>query len=243
MKLIRLFGIAILAMGMTMASCSIEDGKDGINGIDGADGQDGINGADGQNGQDGASGEDGADGQDGAGLGDLAKYGAITLNLSGTRPDGIAFEDSAIYQFTPIDPDDFDEYNIVTITQVGNDTEYYFNFRRFFSIPEGTYTTTYLDWELSVTNLGEQTENIDSVIIYIKHGIIGDDYKYFMVNQEFESGGAGISEMVFSNLAFDPNAANRLSFSYSFTVDAANNSSGNELSVSGTVDINLLEKL
>lgn len=247
MKFIKLLGIAVLALGVSMTSCSIEDGKDGVDGIDGVDGQDGLNGADGQDGADGADGldgapgQDGADGQDGVGLEELAKYGFLTLELSGTRPDNIPFEDSSIFQYSPIDPDDFDEYNIVTITPVGNDTEYFFNFRRFLSSPEGTYTINYIDWELRVTNLGEQTESIQSVVFDYKYGVVGDDYKYFMLDETYESGGAGISEMVFTNLTFDPNAGNHLSFEYAFTVAAANNGSGNELSISGTVDINLLE--
>jgi len=247
MKLIKLFGIAVLALGVTMTSCSIEDGKDGIDGIDGRDGQDGLNGADGQDGADGADGVNGLDGApgqdgiDGLGLEELAKYGFITLELSGTRPDNLPFEDSASYRFSPIDPDDFDIYNIVTITQVGNDTEYFFNFRRFLSSPEGTYTINYMDWELTVVNLGQETESVGDVVIALKHGVIGDDYKYFMINDEYESGGAGISEMTFTDLAFDPNAGNHLSFSYAFTVNGANNSSGNDLSISGMVDVNLLE--
>lgn len=244
MKLIRLFGIAMLLLGMGMTSCSIEDGKDGIDGIDGVDGQDGLNGIpgqDGADGQDGAPGQDGADGKDGAGLEELAKYGFITLELSGTRPDNLPFEDSAIYQFSPIDPDDFDEYNIVIITQNGDDTQYFFNFRRFLSSPENTYTINYIDWELTVNNLGQETESVQDVVFTYKHGVIGDDYKYFMLNDEYVSGGAGVSEMVFTDMVFDPNAGNHLTFSYAFTVDAVNNDSGHELSVSGTVDINLLE--
>lgn len=244
MKLIKLFGIAVLALGMAMTSCSIEDGKDGVDGIDGQDGQDGLNGADGQDGADGEDGEpgqDGANGLNGVGLEGLAKYGFLTLELSGTRPDNVAFEDSSIFRYSPIDPDDFDEYNIVIITQNGNDTEYFFNFRRFLSSPEGTYTINYIDWELRVTNLGEQTESIQSVVFDYKYGVVGDDYKYFMLDETYESGGVGVSEMTFTDLTYDPNASNHLTFSYAFSVAAANNGSGNELSVSGTVDINLLE--
>ncbi len=222
MKLIKLFGIAVLALGVTMTSCSIEDGKDGVDGIDGADGKKGH-------------------GLDGVGLEELAKYGFLTLELSGTRPDNIPFEDSAIYRYSPIDPDDFDEYNIVIIAQNGNDTQYFFNFRRFLSSPEGTYTINYIDWELTVVNLGEETENIESVVFDFKHGVVGDDYKYFMLDDTYESGGVGVSEMTFTDLTFDPNAGNHLTFSYAFSVAAANNGSGNDLNVSGTVDINLLE--
>tara|TARA_R110002020_G_scaffold239549_2_gene452084 strand:+ start:328 stop:909 length:582 start_codon:yes stop_codon:yes gene_type:complete len=46
-----------------LASCSPEDGRDGINGIDGMDG---VNGVDGVNGADGINGVDGVDGTPGS---------------------------------------------------------------------------------------------------------------------------------------------------------------------------------
>ncbi len=249
MKFIKLLGIAVLALGVSMTSCSIEDGKDGVDGIDGVDGQDGLNGADGKDGADGQQGPPGQDGQDGqdgqngaVGLEEMIKYGAVTLDLSGTRPDGVVFEDSATFRFTPIDADDFDSYNIVSSTQMGDDIEYNFAFRRFYSSPDGTYNINFIQWELVVINPGQETQNVQSATVTINnYGVIGDDNKYFMVDNVFASGGAGVSEMVFTDMVFDPNAGNHLTFSYAFTVDAANNDSGNELSVSGTVDINLLE--
>src|SRR5690606_22145108 len=127
-KLIKLFGTAELALGVAMTSCSIEDGKDGVDGIDGRDGQDGLNGADGQDGadgEDGAPGQDGADGKDGAGLEEMAQYGAVTMLLTGTRPDNVPFEQTTSFKFTPLDPEDFFQYNILTTTQIGDDTEYF----------------------------------------------------------------------------------------------------------------------
>ena len=113
-KLIRItcaIGL-LVAMGSLTTSCSVEDGIDGTNGIngtngadgidglngadgadgaDGVDGTDGVDGADGADGVAGANGSDGVDGEDGVGLNDLAKFGAISMNLSGTRPDEVEF--------------------------------------------------------------------------------------------------------------------------------------------------------
>lgn len=244
MRLNKLLGLFILCTGLTLTSCSIEDGKDGIDGIDGLDGKDGANGQDGAPGQDGAAGQDGANGEDGVGLDEMAQYGAVTLNLSGTRPDGIPFEDSTVFKFTPIDATDFGNYNILTATPMGDDIEYFFNFRRFYSSPDGTYNTTFVDWEVTVINPGQATQNIESVVINInKYGVIGADNKYFVIQDTYETGGEGVSEIVIPDMGFDPNSGNHLSFSYTLIVDGANNSSQNELNVSGTVDVHLLEEI
>ena len=263
MKIFKLLYLALLCLSISLVSCTGEDGKDGIDGIDGVDGKDGANGmdgVDGTNGQDGADGQDGVDGtngadgqdgqdgadgqdgQNGAGFDEMTKYGEVISTLSGTRPDGIPFEDMATFKFTPIDADDFDSYNIVSSTQIGDDMEYDIAFRRFYSSPDGTYNINFIQWELVVLNLGQETQNVQSATLTINnYGVIGDDNKYFMVDDVYASGGAGVSEMAFTDMVFDPNAGNHLTFSYSFTVDVANNDSGHELSVSGTVDVNLLE--
>ncbi|MDF0714640.1 collagen-like protein [Muricauda sp. 334s03] len=70
MKNLKLFSMAILAMAITLASCS---GSDGEQGIPGEDGTDGINGVDGADGNDGADGADGISCWDlnGNGVGDI----------------------------------------------------------------------------------------------------------------------------------------------------------------------------
>lgn len=244
MRLNKLLGLTFLFLGLTLTSCSIEDGKDGINGIDGLDGKDGANGQDGTPGQDGAPGQDGSNGEDGVGLDELTKYGFVTLDLSGKRPDGIAFEDSTIFRFTPINASSYPNYNIVEATQNGDDVQYFFNFRRFYSSPDDTYNTTFMDWEVTVDNPDQATENIISVVLVLnRYGIVGPDNKYFVIQDKYETGGDGVSEIVIPDMTFDPNSGNHLTFSYSFTVEGTNNDSGNFLNVSGTVDVNLLEEI
>jgi Collagen triple helix repeat (20 copies). len=217
MRLNKLLGLSILCIGLTLTSCSIEDGKDGIDGIDGLDGKDGANGQDGASGEDGAPGEDGAagqDGEDGVGINSLAEYGWVSLELSGTRPDEIAFEESSVFLFTPNDPEDWEDYNIVEITPIGSDTEHFFNFRRYLSTPNTDVNNNFVDWEVSILNLGEQSESIQSIKVFIKHGILDTDNKYFMINDEYQSGGTGVSEMVITDLTFNPEDRYHLFFNY-----------------------------
>ena len=236
MKLVRLFSAAILAMSISLISCSGEDGKDGINGVDGIDGKDGLNG------QDGKNGLDGQDGQNGEGFDEMIRYGSVTLNLSGTRPDGVAFEDTNTFKFTPSDGDFFNNNNQLNITDLGNnDMGYYFTFTRFLTTPDDVYSESSIFWELDMINIGEE---IQKASVYLNnYAIIGDDNKYFTMSNYFGSGNNGVSDFQFTDLTFDAEDNNHLTFSYSFEVLAAYNDSANDLTVSGTVDVYLLEEI
>jgi len=59
MKTIKFFAYTFFALSLVLASCSAEDGEDGINGEDGAMGVSGTNGEDGEMGVSGTDGEDG----------------------------------------------------------------------------------------------------------------------------------------------------------------------------------------
>ncbi|MBR9853669.1 MAG: collagen-like protein [Algicola sp.] len=248
MKNSILFKCALLILCISFNSCLVQDGEDGVDGtdgkdgIDGVDGQNGLNGQDGQDGSPGPSGPQGESGNDGAGLDEMAQYGSIVLNLNGTRPDNIAFTDNTEFKFLGLDGEDFVLYNIVIPTVMGDDTQYFFNFRRFLTSPDGTYNPTFFDWEVTITNPGEATETVDLIVTTLNnYGVIGEDNKYFLLDDGYDSNGIGISNMQLTNIVFEPENGNHLSFSYSFTVDGANNGSGNELNVSGEVDVYLFE--
>ncbi|MEM9361205.1 MAG: hypothetical protein AAGA43_01165 [Bacteroidota bacterium] len=55
-----------------------------------------------------------------------------------------------------------------------------------------------------------------------------------------EENSEGVSDFEFSDLTFDLET-NNLTFSYSLTVDGDNNGTGNELNISGTADVIILE--
>nr|WP_293296598.1 hypothetical protein [Allomuricauda sp.] len=257
MKISKLFGIGLLTISVSLTSCSDgEDGAPGLSGISCWDtNADGINDADedinqdgefnaldcqGLNGQDG---EDGMDGTDGEGFDEMSQFGSISLNLSGTRPDGEAFEDSAVFKYAGLDGDFPEGGGNTMIIQEGQDfTTYPFRIFRFLTTPDDDVNKSFTGLSLVFSNLGEAGESLlFGEFILNKYTVIGDDYKYFVMTDSYQSGANGTSEFEFTDLTFDAENNNHLTFSYSFSVDAANNDSGNELNVSGEVDVYLFE--
>ncbi|WP_421807957.1 hypothetical protein [Flagellimonas sp.] len=262
MKINKLFGLPLLVLTLCLTSCS--DGEDGASGLSGIScwdiNGDGINDADedinqdgqfnaldcqGLNGQDGADGMDGTDGTDGEGFDELTQFGSITVNLSGTRPDGETFEDSAVFKFAGLDGGFFDDGGNTMLIEEGPDfTAYSFGIFRFLTAPDDSVNRSFTGFSLVFSNLGEADESLLLGSLSInEYTVIGDDYKYFVMTDSFQSGANGTSEFEFTDLSFDRENNNNLSFSYSFEVLAANNSTGNPLTVSGEVDVYLLEKI
>jgi hypothetical protein len=259
MKISKLFGIGLLTISVSLTSCSDgEDGAPGLSGISCWDTNgDGINDAEedinqdgefnaldcqGLNGQDG---EDGMDGSDGEGFDEMSQFGSISLNLSGTRPDGEAFEDSAVFKFAGLDGGFFDDGGNTILIEEGQDfIAYSFGIFRFLTAPDDSVNRSYSGLSLVFSNLGEADESLLLGILSLnEYAVIGDDYKYFVMTDSFQSGANGTSEFEFTNLTFDRENNNHLSFSYTFTVAANANSTGHELAVSGEVDVYLLEKI
>ena len=241
MKITKLLSFALLALSISMVSCSGEDGTDGINGIDGVDGQDGING---QDGADGENGTDGQDGTDGVGFDEMTQFGAMTMTLSGTRPDGVAFEDTNTFKFTALEANSL-LYNSVTIDDSDVDnTLYTFQVKRYLTAPDDVINSSSISFSLEFVNLGEPTEELlsGSFDIY-SYAVVGDDNKFFQMYDLFENGGVGVSDFEFTDLVFDAADNNHLTFSYSFMATAAANDTDHELTVSGDVDVYLLEPI
>jgi len=204
----------------------------------GMDGADGANGVDGENGTNGNNGENGVDG---VGLEDMIKFGFIEVELQGTRPDGDAFTDNQIFRYTPVDGDDIDTYNSVVSNNQGNDIVYQFELRRFLSTPDEVYQIAFADISLSITKPEQLPLVFNQASLQINnYAVIGSDNKYFVLDDQYENNGAGVTDFVLSDISFDT-VTNNLQFSYSFTVDAANNDSNNELNISGNVDVFVLE--
>lgn len=218
-----------------------QDGE--FNALDcrGMDGTNGTNGENGTNGVDGGNGTDGENGTDGIGLEDMIKFGFIEVELQGTRPDGDAFTDNQIFRYTPVDGDDIDTYNSVVSNNQGNDIVYQFELRRFLSTPDEVYQIAFADISLSITKPGQLPLVFNQASVQINnYAVIGNDNKYFVLDDQYEDNGAGVTDFVLSDVSFDT-VTNNLQFSYSFAVDAANNDSNNELNISGNVDVFVLE--
>ena len=216
----------LLALSLGTVSCS--DGEDG------AQGPQGISGEIGDTGQQGEVGENGADGANGAGYDELTQYGYITMNISGTRPDGVPFEDTATFKFTTAENpiSNFSEWDDVT----------YFDTERFLSTPDHVYQNSHIYLSLAILNFQEEGMEMGFETFGLSdYPVVGEDHKYFILNANdnnlinFES--------IIENFTFDSSDRNHATYSYSFAIPAANNSSGHELQVSGEVDVYLLEEL
>ncbi|GLU42656.1 collagen-like protein [Allomuricauda sp. NBRC 101325] len=230
MKLVRIFSIALIAMSITLVSCSGEDGEQGPPGKNGNDGAPGLNGDNGAPGQDGA---------DGLGFDELTQYGSISLNLEGVRSDGVAFTDASSFKFNPAQFGDL-QTNEVSITEpVLDQTLHDFDILRFLSAPDNSYQDTYIYMDPSIINIGQDTETInDFNFLLTSYPVIGEDNKYFVLTLFYPA----LQNLELTDLAFDE-ADNHLTYSFAFDVAAIDNATGNTLSVSGSVDVYVLEKI
>ncbi|MBS9462377.1 hypothetical protein KIM67_08150 [Flagellimonas sp. 389] len=236
MKLFRLCTIAICALALCTISCS--DGEDGTDGIDGIEGKDGDNGSNGTN------GVNGQNGQDGVGFDELTKFGDITVQLVGTRPDDEPFSDSKTYRFAPVEAGVLNSTNDVQIFPFGGGATYQFQIARFYANPDDIHNDNFISFYILINNVGEEDESLLNATITINNHAVIDDGKFFIMNDFFSSGMPNtlIPEFEFSDMAFDPDT-NHLSFAYRLLATADGNSSENDLTVTGAVDVTLLEQI
>ncbi|TAI46999.1 hypothetical protein [Flagellimonas allohymeniacidonis] len=234
MKLPKLCLLALMAVTLCLTSCTGEDGADGIPGMDGAPGATGATGA---------TGDMGATGENGVGFDELTKYGHIGLKLEGTRPDNVAFQDSTAFKFYSVSGEYMYYINNLSISEEGEDITHDFDFQRFLSAPDDVYQSSYIYFDLVITNLGESDEVIDYLEIEINgYTVLGQDNKYFVIDDIHRLGDIGVTDFVLTDLVFD-DETNHLTFSYSLNVDAENNDSENDLSISGEVDVIVFEEI
>ena len=164
------------------------------------------------------------------------------MSLDGTRPDGLPFTNSEVFRFTPVDGDDLSDYN--AMYRSGDDLDFYV--ARYLSSPDDTMQDTYVEFNLYVTDAGLPTETISLEDFDIQdYAVIADDLTYFVMDDYFrlyDPISWGISNISVTNYSFD-DTTNRLRFDYSFVVDGVNNDSDNELTITGTVDVLVLEEI
>lgn len=202
------------------------------------DGEDGADGLTGEKGIDGTNGNDGVNGENGAGFDELVKYGSIKLTLTGTRPDNVAFTDISEFKFTPVEAEDLDHTNSVFKTNSSTS----FKLLRFLSAPDDVFQEATTGINFVVNNPGEDTQSIDFSLLITNYAIISNDNKYFVMNNYFNGNGSGVTNFNITNYNFNEET-NELTFSFSFNVDGLNNSTGNDLTASGEVDVKVLERI
>ncbi len=228
MKTMKNFFLRTIVIGVLgLLSTNCEDGDIGPAGQDGIVGVDGVDGANGQN---------GTNGQNGVGFDELAKFGSITLTLEGTRPDNVPFTKTDVFKFTGVEDIDFD--NDVEIEE--NSLE--FSIVRTLSAPDGDFQGSEIDVFLVLTNLGEADEIIEFGLFVDDYTMIFDDLTYFGFTGDFANDQIGVTNFSMTNFNFD-DETNAVTFSFSFNVDAANNDTGNDLTISGEVDVIVVEDI
>ena len=203
-------------LGIVLSNCEGEDG---------AVGPAGENGIDGTNGTDGT---DGTNGINGVGFDELAKYGNITLTLEGTRPDNDeAFTDTLEFNFYQTG------YNNWINTEEGYIE---FDFTRFLDVPNSNYQGSSLNLNLEISNPGEENQEIELHTDINNYPLVLDDLSYFNIRGNYYKSSSETSNFSITNYTFDE-ATNNLSFSFSFDIDGSDNDTGNDLIVSGEVNV------
>ncbi|WP_308993103.1 hypothetical protein QLS71_008760 [Mariniflexile litorale] len=207
--------ILIACLGLFLTSC--EDGADGINGENGINGEPGINGENGEN---------------GLGFDDLVNYGSVTVNVAGTRFDDVPFTQEREFRFLPSDYGGNDVYF--------DDSDIVFGVARFFnSFDAGHSNSIYA--QLEVQDAGLETQSFHFQISFAGFSVVSEDLKYFEFYDYYSSNNSDVSNFSITNYSFN-DTTNRIT--YSFTMDIEeDNTTGNPLTISGTVDAIVLENL
>jgi hypothetical protein len=197
--------------------------------------EDGTNGIDGTNGTNGTAGTNGTNGQ---GFDELAKYGSISTTLTGKRPDGVAFTQETKFKFTPT------EYpgNANAVSKNGNDL--YFNLKRFLATPDSQNhdDESFSRLSLNVTDAGLPTRHFELNTTLNSLSIISSDLKYFTLWNSWSSNDTAITNFTVPSYSYNDQTKN-LKFTFSYTVAADSNDTRNDLTVTGSVDVIVLEEI
>lgn len=174
----------------------------------------------------------------------MAKFGHISLELQGTRPDGIAFEDTASFKFTPVTAEEVLNTNSVGRKEIEEGVfEYTFLIKRFLSTPDELLQASTIYWNLNIIDPGEASQTLNVAYIEINdYAVIGEDNKYFVMTGGYTPLDVEVSDFEISDVTYDT-TTNNLTFSYSLLASASVNDSGNDLNISGTVDVIVLEEI
>ncbi|WP_299242244.1 hypothetical protein [uncultured Aquimarina sp.] len=187
---------------------------------------------DGATGIDGVNGIDGIDGTDGLGFDEITRFGSITVTLEGTRPDNQSFTDSETFRFGALSPDFLTEGNTVT----PNESGLQFNVRRFLSAPDDAFQSASTIFQLLVTNPGEANQIVDFDLQIFNYAVVSEDLTFFDVTSSSVSN-ADVTDFNFNN------ETNTLTFSFTADIPAELNTTSNDISVSGEVDVIVLKEI
>ncbi len=216
MKLNITFRLVISILTICTISCSGEDGTNGTNGLDGTNGE---------------------------GFEELTKFGYMTMVLEGTRPDNVAFKDSTLFKFTASSGSALSSQSrIFTISQSEEFVQYVISIKRYLTVPNNDMESAFLNFNIIITNPGEDNQVVnDADFNIVDYAIIGEDKKFFVLSDSYDNNVQAIDFELFDvNYTIDNGS---FTFSYSFSVDAADNDSGNLLKISGLANVVLVDSI
>jgi hypothetical protein len=200
-----------------------EDGTNGTDGVNGTNGENGANGAPGQNGANGQNGTNGANGTNGIGFEESTQFGNITLKLTGTRPDGVAFTKSLDFKFAPS--------NVYwsTIFPSGR-TSTTSQLKRYSSFGDSDTDEENNSGYVMVV-LRANAESDYRLNMHLKTSITTPDFKYFNMNDGYYNvDNINISDLSVVDYSYT-SGNGELKYTMRFMVDGQNNSTGYPLSV------------
>lgn len=210
--------LLVCCFGLLLSSCEAEDGLTGING---------------------ANGIDGIDGTDGLGFDENTKFGSITVTLEGTRPDNQSFADTEIFRFVPLSPDFLPIGNTVTT----NESDLQFNVGRFLSAPDDAFQSASILLRLIVSDPGETNQIVDLDLLIENYAVVSEDFTFFDVTNTINVVDDNtVNNAVVTNFSFNEET-NALTFSFTADIPAELNTTGNDISVSGEVDVIVLKEI
>lgn len=174
------------------------------------------------------------DGENGLGFDERTEFGGVEINLNGTLPNREDFNTSTSLPIASVSTVDVDlteeeEENIHTFT-IGYESV-------------GPFSSATI--VLSVTDIGGNDEEINSFSLTVGGiQILIEDNQPFVINDSFnfikDSNILDVDDVDIDNLVFDK-ATGKLSFSFKFDLDDDQNTTDNDLDVSGTVDVTIFE--
>jgi hypothetical protein len=223
--------ILVACLGALVYSCTPEDGKDGTNGVDGPAGANGTNGTNGTN------------GSNGVGFEEMLKYGTITVTTSGMTPSKKAFEQTNVFKFANV--------NASGSRVIKSENYLRFDLSRSLDVETDRGGASGFGLRLNIENLGTAQESKDFYTEFTGLQIKTANSTFFGFYGNFDNKPLpGDTNSNYSNkivgLKIDgydyDGKTGKLKFSFSYTVAADKNSTGNILTVKGQVDVIVLEE-
>jgi hypothetical protein len=201
------------------------------------DGEDGDPGAAGSKGE---KGDKGDTGDQGAGFDEATQYGHIVVRYTGTRSDGLEFDETVDYRFAPLGPNDEDDESDLFNNSgtISEDNVRAFRVGRFLGSVDDSNDQSGVTVGLihSTEGEGEQFSMFD---LLLEAALTTDDYKYFSIRQNIAE---FVSSEDISEYSYTPTTGS-LKVKIDTTLPGENNGTGHELTLSITVDATVFENL